>query len=224
MKKSKIASALLLVATSGWVSAQEIPGSKNVNFNAAADFVAAAEGNVITLTQTAPEGNAVGNESILSQEGDLNAIFVDVMGDANNVFVTQMQTGNTFFSSVAGNGNFVEADQDSVDSTAEFVIQGDDNAVSLVQLGDGGPFGFIFNRSINAISGSGNTMSVVQNDGGNWADNVVSGNDNTVLIEQSGDWQESYVADLSGDGNTIEVIQDGFYNVSNLSSIVGSDN
>ena len=68
MKRTKIASALLLVAATGWASAQEIPASKSVDFNASADFVAAAEGNEITRTQTAPEGNEVGNESVLSQE------------------------------------------------------------------------------------------------------------------------------------------------------------
>jgi len=141
MKKTKIASALLLVAATGWASAQEIPES--VDFNASADFIAAAEGNEITLTQTAPEGNEIGNESILSQEGDLNAIVVEVIGDANEVLASQMQSGNTFYASVTGNGNFLESEQDSLDSTAEFVVEGDDNLVSLVQLGDGGPFGFI---------------------------------------------------------------------------------
>ena len=62
---------MLLVAATGWASAQEVPASKTVDFSASADFIAAAEGNEITLTQAAPEGNEVGNESILSQEGDL---------------------------------------------------------------------------------------------------------------------------------------------------------
>ena len=39
MKKTKIASALLLVAATGWASAQEIPESKTVDFNASADFM-----------------------------------------------------------------------------------------------------------------------------------------------------------------------------------------
>lgn len=138
---------------------------QNVEFSAAADFLAAAEGNSITLTQTAPEGNEIGNESVLSQEGDLNVIDVEVVGDANEVMASQMQTGNTFLTSISGNGNLVEAEQDSIQSTAEFAIEGDDNAVSLTQLGDGGPIGFIFNRSINSITGSGNTMSIVQGDG-----------------------------------------------------------
>jgi hypothetical protein len=224
MKRTKIASALLLVAATGWASAQEVPDSKNVEFSAAADFLAAAEGNSITLTQTAPEGNEIGNESVLSQEGDLNVIDVEVVGDANEVMASQMQTGNTFLTSISGNGNLVEAEQDSIQSTAEFAIEGDDNAVSLTQLGDGGPIGFIFNRSINSITGSGNTMSIVQGDGGHWANNTVSGNDNTLFVEQEGDWHESYVRDLSGDANVIEVVQDGYYNVSNLTAVVGSEN
>lgn len=223
MKKTKIASALLLVAASGWASAQEVPATKTVDFNASADFVAAAEGNEITLTQTAPEGNEVGNESVLSQEGDLNAIFVEVTGDANEVLASQMQSGNTFYASVTGNGNFLESEQDSLSSTADFVVEGDDNTVSLVQLGDGGPLGFIFNRSINSIVGSGNMLSVYQGDGGNWANNAISGNDNTVFVDQSGDWHESYVRELSGDANVIDVIQDGYYNISDL-TVIGSDN
>ena len=223
MKKTKIASALLLVAATGWASAQEIPESKTVDFNASADFIAAAEGNLIILTQTAPEGNEVGNESVLSQEGDLNAIFVEVTGDANEVFASQMQSGNTFYATVTGNGNFLESEQDSLNSTADFFVEGDDNTVSLVQLGDGGPFGFIFSRSINSIIGSGNALSVYQGDGGNWANNAISGNDNTVNVEQSGDWHESYVRELSGDANVIDVIQDGFYNVSDL-TVIGFEN
>ncbi len=176
MKKTKIASALLLVAATGWASAQEVPASKTVDFSASADFIAAAEGNENTLIQTAPEGNEVGNESILSQEGDLNAIFVEITGDANEVLASQMQSGNTFFASVTGNGNFLESEQDSLNSTADVVVEGDDNTVSLVQLGDGGPIGFIFNRSINSISGSGNTLSVYQGDCGNFANNAISGN------------------------------------------------
>jgi len=223
MKRTKIASALLLVAASGWASAQEVPDSKAVDFTANADFVAAAEGNAITLTQTAPQGNEVGNESVLSQEGDLNAIVVDVTGDANEVLASQMQSGNTLFASITGNGNFLESEQDSLDSTAEFLIEGDDNVASLVQLGDGGPFGFIFSRSINSISGSGNTLSIYQGDGGNWANNAIFGNDNAVFVDQSGDWHESYVRELSGDANEIDVVQDGFYNISDL-TVIGSDN
>ncbi len=219
MKKTKIASALLLVAATGWASAQEIPESKTVDFNASADFIAAAEGNLIILTQTAPEGNEVGNESVLSQEGDLNAIFVEVTGDANEVFASQMQSGNTFYATVTGNGNFLESEQDSLNSTADFFVEGDDNTVSLVQLGDGGPFGFIFSRSINSIIGSGNALSVYQGDGGNWANNAISGNDNTVNVEQSGDWHESYV----GFENDIEIDQDGDQNTVGW-SMVGDAN
>ncbi|WP_338518711.1 hypothetical protein [Alteromonas gracilis] len=41
MKKTKIASALLLAATAGFAAAQEVPSSKNVELNASVDFVAA---------------------------------------------------------------------------------------------------------------------------------------------------------------------------------------
>jgi hypothetical protein len=40
MKKTKIASALLLVAATGWASAQEVPASKTVDFSAFSDFIA----------------------------------------------------------------------------------------------------------------------------------------------------------------------------------------
>ncbi len=122
---------------------------------------------------------------------------VSVMGDANEVMVSQMQTGNAFLADVTGSGNLIEAEQDSVQSAAEFVVEGDDNALSLTQLGDGGPLGFFFNRSINTVSGSGNTMSIYQGDGGNWANNSIEGDDNSISVEQVGEWHESYVRDLT---------------------------
>jgi Curlin associated repeat. len=56
-----------------------------------------------------------------------------------------------------------------------------------------------------------------------WANNAISGNDNTIVVEQSGDWHESYVRELSGDANLIDVTQDGYYNISDL-TVAGSDN
>ena len=224
MRKTKIASAVLLLATAGWASAQEVPASKSIDFNATADLVAAAEGNSITLTQTAPEGNEVGNVSILSQAGDDNTIIVDVVGDANEVEVTQNMTDNIFVASLEGTGNLIYAEQYSIGSVGDFIVVGDDNIIELVQLGDGGPLGLFFNRSINDVIGSGNTLSIYQGDGGNWANNVITGSNNAVIVEQTGDWHESYVRNLEGSGNYIEIIQDDFYNVADLANVIGSDN
>ncbi|GAA6184609.1 MULTISPECIES: curlin [Aliiglaciecola] len=224
-RKTTVASSIILAVLAGQVSiANAQTAIKDDNPSVQSDFMIAAVGNVINLTQSAPVGNAVGNEALLMQEGDFNGLDVTIVGDANMVDAEQFGDGNIIYGVITGDENAVELYQNGIENDAEIVIEGSFNEVEISQMGDGGPFGFIFNRSINDITGDGNLLVVDQGDGGNWANNSITGFDNEVEITQTEDWQESYIRTLVGDGNEVEVYQGGYYNVADIAEITGNDN
>nr|WP_136251001.1 curlin [Ningiella ruwaisensis] len=213
--KSIIASSLLLaLSASHTVLAQET-AAKESDVVVQADFMANATGNVIILTQSAPEGNEIGNSSSIFQEGDFNGADIEVIGIENTVDTVQIGSDNIVVGLIQGDTNEVSVYQEGLSSVTDLSITGNANIVSIEQLGDGGPFGFIFNRSINVIEGDGNELFISSGDGGNWSDNTVFGSGNAVDVTQTEDWHESYTT-IFGDDNEISVEQGGFFTVSNV--------
>ena len=166
-KKSTISCAVLV--TLGVLSSNALAASddtlKEDNNPIQTDIMVDAVDNIIILSQTST--GSVGNEVFLAQEGDFNGVDITIVGDDNVVEAVQIGSDNLALGSIVGDSNELTLYQEGFANESLTDITGNGNMVEVSQEGDGGPFGFIFNRSINTITGDDNEVVIDQGDGGN---------------------------------------------------------
>jgi hypothetical protein len=182
--------------------------------------VVAGTNNSVTLEQDG-NNNAItgtdsgwatlnGNGNILSikQFGQGNIAGVKMNAWGNNIDIKQQAANggdvnnNIFNFESAGNGNAVNAQQQSNNNTASAKITWDINTVNITQRTGTG------NVSYATLTGNWNTVNNTQNGSNNLSIVNVSGDNNSATVNQTGTGH-STLLNLIGNKNTVSVTQTG---------------
>jgi len=182
--------------------------------------VVAGSNNSVTLEQDG-NNNAVtgtdsgwatlnGNGNILSikQFGQGNIAGVKMNAWGNNIDIKQQAANggdvinNIFNFESAGNGNAVNAQQQSNNNTASVKTIWDVNTVNIIQKTGTG------NASYAILNGYWNTVNNTQNGSNNLSIVNVSGDNNSATVNQTGSGH-SALLNLIGNKNTVSVTQTG---------------
>jgi hypothetical protein len=182
--------------------------------------VVAGSNNSVTLEQDG-NNNAItgtdsgwatlnGNGNILSikQFGQGNITGVKMNAWGNNVDIKQQAVNggdvnnNIFNFESAGNGNAVNAQQQSNNNTASVKTTWDINTVNITQRTGTG------NASYATLTGNWNTVNNTQSGSNNLSIVNVSGDNNSATVNQTGTGH-STLLNLIGNKNTVNVTQTG---------------
>ena len=171
--------------------------------------------------------NAGGNQADASktsinvlQTGNNSRFEADVKGTGNSMSVTTAGPGDDVYSKMRGDSNTANISFSGTGGANQAVLDqsgSGSNAIGINASSTGNYFGIIQVGSMNtttiggytsgsALSGDDNTVLVQQNGTSNLANLGITGASNTVNINQGGTGQDANVK-ISGAGNTISISQ-----------------
>jgi hypothetical protein len=235
-----------IIGASNYVSVQQIGGPSLFDIENRALNVIQGDSNTISIASNGSGGHwannnivGFGNNIYVQQFDEWNEAYVNLIdGDRNDVEFYQDGFYNIFnVTEVTGNDNFIGISVVGDNSRISFAVVGSENDITLQQVGNDNAVSFgvfegdgetVFveqygegnSASVDTLFSEFNTYSIYQDGVGNTGYTGTLGMFNTLLVQQSGDFNDASTVNFNGSVNYVDVTQIGNENLGLAEAVI----